>query len=113
METHEQTLEETTVDRLQPETEPVQQPDRECQPDPEEQPDPEKHTDGNGPDVETIVENAVAKALNGLEGVIKEAEERGYQRAVSEAKHQVEEMRRTEESRCNFLVSSRPDIWNS
>ena len=63
------------------------------------------------PDIDAIVERAVKSAVERIGQQIAAAEERGYQRAVSEARERAVAARLNEPTRCNFLTPTRPDIW--
>ena len=77
------------------------------------EPAPNDDTDqSTAPDIDAIVERAVNSAVERIGQQIIAAEERGYQRAVNEARERAAAARRDEPTRCNFLNTSRPDIWD-
>lgn len=74
---------------------------------------PENPKSPETPDIDAIVERAVANAVERIGQQIAAAEERGYQRAVKEVNERQAVARENAPTRCNFLNSTRPDVWEN
>lgn len=69
-------------------------------------------TEATKPDDESAVERIVDKTLSRLTDKLREAEERGFRRAVEMARNNPEALG-IDRSVPNFLASVRKDIWDS
>lgn len=61
--------------------------------------------------IEQAVAAAVDRAFDRLSERLRQAEEQGYRRAVETARSHIEAEDRRQPSVPNFLLGSRPDIW--